>query len=58
MVNGAVITAQFGDAGKDAAANRALAGAFPGWTVVQLDVDRLMAGGGGIHCVTRQQPVP
>ncbi|MFJ5633694.1 agmatine/peptidylarginine deiminase [Streptomyces goshikiensis] len=58
VVNGAVITAQFGDAVKDAAANRALAEAFPGRTVVQLDVDRLMAGGGGIHCSTMHEPLP
>ncbi|MFD9267144.1 agmatine/peptidylarginine deiminase [Streptomyces goshikiensis] len=58
VVNGAVITARFGDAVKDAAANRALAEAFPGRTVVQLDVDRLMAGGGGIHCSTMHEPLP
>ncbi|MFZ3473918.1 agmatine deiminase family protein [Streptomyces sp. 4.24] len=57
VVNGAVITAQFGDAVKDAAAKRTLAEAFPGRTVVQLDVDRLMAGGGGIHCSTMQEPL-
>lgn len=57
VVNGAVITAQFGDPVKDAAAERVLAAAFPGRAVVQLDVDRLMAGGGGIHCSTLQQPL-
>ncbi|MFD7627039.1 agmatine/peptidylarginine deiminase [Streptomyces sp. NPDC059851] len=58
VVNGAVITAGFGDAAKDPAARQALAAAFPGREVVQLDVDRLMAGGGGIHCATMQQPAP
>ncbi|MEV6723717.1 agmatine deiminase family protein [Streptomyces xanthochromogenes] len=58
LVNGAVITAQFGDSVKDGAARRALAEAFPGREVVQLDVDRLMEGGGGIHCSTMQQPHP
>ncbi|WP_405487170.1 agmatine/peptidylarginine deiminase [Streptomyces sp. NBC_00096] len=58
VVNGAVITAQFGDAAKDAAARATLAAAFPGRTVVQLDVDRLMAGGGGIHCSTMHEPLP
>ncbi|MFF3209893.1 agmatine/peptidylarginine deiminase [Streptomyces sp. NPDC002886] len=58
VVNGAVITAQFGDSAKDAAAKRALAAAFPGRTVVQLNVDRLMAGGGGIHCSTMAEPRP
>ncbi|MEU9116246.1 agmatine deiminase family protein [Streptomyces sp. NPDC048483] len=58
LVNGGVITAQFGDARADTAARRALAEAFPGRAVVQLDVDRLMAGGGGIHCSTMHQPIP
>ncbi|MHB6912583.1 agmatine deiminase family protein [Streptomyces sp. DB-54] len=58
LVNGALITAQFGDHEKDAAARRTLAEAFPGREVVQLDVDRLMGGGGGIHCSTMHEPVP
>ncbi|MGW0750134.1 agmatine deiminase family protein [Streptomyces sp. NPDC002587] len=37
-------------------ARQALAAAFPGRAVVQLDVDRLMGGGGGVHCSTMQQP--
>ncbi|MFF8772090.1 agmatine/peptidylarginine deiminase [Kitasatospora sp. NPDC015120] len=58
LVNGGVITAGFGDAYKDAAARDTLAAAFPGREVVQLDVDRLMAGGGGIHCSTMHEPMP
>ncbi len=58
LVNGAVITAQFGDTRADAAARRALDEAFPGREVIQLDVDRLMGGGGGIHCSTMHQPTP
>ncbi|MFI9163161.1 agmatine/peptidylarginine deiminase [Kitasatospora aureofaciens] len=58
LVNGGVITARFGDPYKDTAARDTLAAAFPGRTVVQLDVDRLMAGGGGIHCSTMHEPLP
>ncbi|WP_254552631.1 agmatine/peptidylarginine deiminase [Kitasatospora sp. MMS16-BH015] len=58
VVNGGVITTQFGDRRKDEAAREALAAAFPGREVVQLDVDRLMTGGGGIHCSTMHEPVP
>ncbi|MGW4892765.1 agmatine deiminase family protein [Kitasatospora sp. NPDC004240] len=58
VVNGAVITARFGDRAKDEAARQALAAAFPGRAVVQLDVDRLMGGGGGIHCSTMHEPLP
>ncbi|MFD6185362.1 agmatine/peptidylarginine deiminase, partial [Streptomyces goshikiensis] len=56
--NGAVIAPQFGDSRADAAARTTLQRAFPGRTVEQLDIDALGAGGGGIHCVTQQQPVP
>ncbi|MFF1792031.1 agmatine/peptidylarginine deiminase [Kitasatospora sp. NPDC058243] len=54
--NGAVISAQFGDSTADAAARATLARLFPGRTVEQLNIDSLGAGGGGIHCVTQQQP--
>ncbi|WP_354637520.1 agmatine deiminase family protein [Kitasatospora camelliae] len=55
VCNGAVISAQFGDTTADSAARSTLARLFPGWTVEQLDIDYLGAGG-GIHCVTQQQP--
>ncbi|GAB2719600.1 agmatine deiminase family protein [Kitasatospora kifunensis] len=58
LCNGAVISAQFGDANADAAARATLAQLFPDRTVEQLDIDYIGAGGGGIHCVTQQQPVP
>lgn len=57
VCNGAVISAQLGDASADSEARATLARMFPGRTVVQLDIDCLGAGGGGIHCVTQQQPV-
>ncbi|MEV4611524.1 agmatine deiminase family protein [Kitasatospora sp. NPDC049258] len=56
VCNGAVISAQFGDTRADAAAKATLARLFPGRTVEQLNIDYLGAGGGGIHCVTQQQP--
>ncbi|MFE0171052.1 agmatine/peptidylarginine deiminase [Streptomyces sp. NPDC059002] len=58
LCNGAVICAHFGDTAADRAAKAALAGLYPGRSVEQLDIDRLGAGGGGIHCVTQQQPAP
>ena len=55
----AVVTVQFGDRASDAAARSAIARAFPGKSVVQLDLDRLYGhGGGGAHCVTQQEPQP
>lgn len=56
VCTGAVIAPQFGDAKTDAAAKRTLEALFPGRTVVQLDIDGIAAGGGGIHCATQQQP--
>ncbi|WP_411125114.1 agmatine/peptidylarginine deiminase [Streptomyces sp. x-19] len=58
VCNGAVISAQFGDARADAAAKTTLRQLFPDRVVEQLDIDSLGAGGGGIHCVTQQQPRP
>jgi agmatine deiminase len=29
---------------------------FPGRDIVQLNIDAIAAGGGGIHCTTQQQP--
>lgn len=56
VCNGAVISAHFGDAAADAAAKATLARLHPGRVVEQLNIDRLGRGGGGIHCVTQQQP--
>ncbi len=57
VCNNAVITANFGDTTKDAAAKEALSNAYPGRTIEMLNLDRLYQGGGGVHCVTQQQPV-
>jgi agmatine deiminase len=56
LAKGVVITAQFGDEATDRACRHTLRRAFPRRTVVQLNVDRLHAGGGGIHCITQQEP--
>ncbi|PFH11724.1 agmatine deiminase [Collimonas sp. PA-H2] len=56
VCNGAVIMPQFGDAHADMAAARTLSGLYPGRKIVQLNVDRICENGGGIHCVTQQQP--
>ncbi|MFI6937634.1 agmatine/peptidylarginine deiminase [Streptomyces sp. NPDC050418] len=56
VTNQAVITAQFGDTAKDAAAKTAIAAAYDR-PVVQLNLDNLYGnGGGGAHCVTMQEP--
>ncbi|MEM9754523.1 MAG: agmatine deiminase family protein [Pseudomonadota bacterium] len=56
VCNGAVITAEFGDAETDQIAREALGRHFPGREVVMLNVDPLGELGGGIHCATQQMP--
>ncbi|MFI6317082.1 agmatine deiminase family protein [Nonomuraea sp. NPDC050556] len=58
VVNGGVIVPRFGDkkADKDAAA--IIGDLYPGREIVQVPVDTLGEGGGGIHCSTQQMPRP
>ncbi|MBV0920148.1 agmatine deiminase family protein [Mycobacteroides chelonae] len=56
VCNGGVIAPEFGDPDADAAAKSTLEAVFPGRRVVQLDIDGIAAGGGGIHCATQQEP--
>ena len=56
VCNGAVIAPQFGDARADRHCQAVLREQFPGRDIVQLDIDAIAAGGGGIHCTTQQQP--
>ncbi|MXR36841.1 agmatine deiminase family protein [Craterilacuibacter sinensis] len=56
VCNGAVIAPQFGDITADNNARDTLRELFPGRDVIQLDIDAIAAGGGGIHCTTQQQP--
>jgi agmatine deiminase len=55
LVNGGVIACAFDDA-RDADAVAILSDAYPGRTVVAVDARPLFARGGGIHCITQQQP--
>ena len=54
--NGAVYSPQFGDDAADARAEATLRDLFPERKIVMLDVDRIYENGGGIHCVTQQEP--
>ena len=55
VVNDAVIACTFGDEQDDASLG-VLADAYPGRTVVGVDARPLFDRGGGIHCITQQQP--
>lgn len=56
IANGGIIMPKFGDDRADAAARQVVAEAFPDRRVVQLRIDTIAKGGGGIHCLTQQQP--
>lgn len=57
VINGAVIAPEFGDAVADRKALDLLSQLYPNRRVVQLNIDAITAGGGGIHCVTNHQPM-
>lgn len=54
--NGGIIVPEFGDSAADEQAAQLLAALYPGRVVVQVNIDAIASGGGGIHCVTMQQP--
>lgn len=56
VCNGAVIAPEFGDRAADRHTRDVLTDLFPGRAVIQLNIDGIAAGGGGIHCTTQQQP--
>lgn len=55
VVNGAVVASSFDDPNDDTARG-ILAEAYPGRRIVTVDSRPLFARGGGIHCITQQQP--
>ncbi|WP_424937681.1 MULTISPECIES: agmatine deiminase family protein [Bacteria] len=56
VANDGVVACGFGDAQADARARSVLAEAYPGRRVVTVDARPLFDRGGGIHCITQQQP--
>ncbi|MEF9982289.1 MAG: agmatine deiminase family protein [Glutamicibacter sp.] len=55
VTNGGVIACSFDDPNDHQAAS-ILAAAYPGREVASVDARELFARGGGIHCITQQQP--
>ena len=56
VVNDGVVACSFGDADSDDRARAILGEAYPGREVVTVDARPLFDRGGGIHCITQQQP--
>lgn len=55
LVNGGLVMPAFEDPA-DAPARAVLADCFAGREIVQLDARAIVEGGGGIHCITQQEP--
>ncbi|WP_245993811.1 agmatine deiminase family protein [Nocardioides immobilis] len=55
VLNGAVVACSFDDP-VDAEARDVIADAYPGRSIVTVDARALFARGGGVHCITQQQP--
>jgi agmatine deiminase len=56
VCNGGVVACGFGEEEADAEAREVLSSVYPGRTVVTVDSRPVFARGGGIHCITQQQP--
>lgn len=56
MVNDGVVACGFGDDKADAAARAVLEEAYPERRVVTVDSRAIFSRGGGVHCITQQQP--
>lgn len=56
VTNGLVIVPKYGDSDKDSEAHQALSEAFLNRDIVQIDPTPINYAGGGIHCITQQQP--
>jgi agmatine deiminase len=56
ICNQMVLVPQFGDIVADHNAVSIFQQVFPNHTIRPISIDGIAAGGGGIHCVTQQQP--
>ena len=56
VANGGIVMPRFGDRARDEAARQIFADLHPGHDIVQIPVDTICEGGGGIHCNTQQIP--
>ncbi|MCB1970398.1 MAG: agmatine deiminase family protein [Geminicoccaceae bacterium] len=57
IANGAIVMPAFDDYA-DSTARKRLQSCFPEHEIIQIEADCILEGGGGIHCITQQQPSP
>ena len=55
IANGGIVMPSYGTASDDVA-KETVSRAFPDRQLVSLRIDNIVLGGGGIHCITQQQP--
>ncbi len=55
LANGGVVMPAFDDP-HDERARETIAQCFPGRDILQIDALDIVEGGGGIHCITQQEP--
>ncbi|RUR12637.1 agmatine/peptidylarginine deiminase [Legionella sp. km772] len=56
LANGGIVMPAFGYEEYDKKAYQLFTKLFPGYELAQIDALDVFAGGGGIHCITQQQP--
>lgn len=57
LANKGIVMPAFGYESHDKAAYQLFCKLFPDYKIVQIDALDVFAGGGGIHCITQQQPI-
>jgi agmatine deiminase len=58
LVNGGLVMSAYGDDAADAAARATLQWLYPDRRIVGVDARPIFRNGGGVHCITQQQPSP
>jgi len=56
FVNDGIVMSVYGDADADKNAATILAGLFPDRGIASVNAEPIFRNGGGVHCITQQQP--
>jgi len=58
FVNSGIVMCSYGDPPADDRARRTFRELFPGRRIVDVDARPIFRNGGGVHCITQQEPAP